>query len=305
MTGKTGIRLAALYGHPVSHSLSPAMQNAAFNELNMNVIYLSLDVSHDHLSAAVEAARGLRFLGFNLTHPHKQAVMASLDRIDPQAERIGAVNTVINQESVLTGYNTDGEGFVRSLRQDYDFTPRGRRIVLLGVGGAGRAISWSLSRESPEELTVVNRTFQRAREWAGKITAQALAWEDPRVAQQIRRADLVVNAASVPLRLDAGLISEGTLVYDIVYGQGMSGLAGKIGGRGARWADGRSMLLHQGALAFELWTGRQAPVEVMREELFSPEPAAVKAGRDVAEKRKGSDGTSQDREKGENRCSDS
>jgi len=265
-----GIRLAALYGHPISHSLSPVMQNAAFNKLNINVIYVSLDVLHEQLSAAVEAARGLRFIGFNLTHPHKRAVMDLLDTIEPLAGRIQAVNTVVNREGILTGYNTDGEGFLRSLRKDHDFEPHGKRIVLFGVGGAGRAISHALSLESPEELTVVNRTFARAREWAEKISARPLAWENPQVSREIRQADLVVNAAAVPLKLDAGLISENTLVYDIVYGRGGQGLAGLVRGRGGRWADGRSMLLHQGALAFELWTGRQAPVEVMRQALYHP-----------------------------------
>jgi hypothetical protein len=108
-----------------------------------------------------------------------------------------------------------------------------------------------------------------------------MAWEDPQVAQKIRRADLVVNAASVPLQIDAELIPGGALVYDIVYGQGTSGLAERTRSRGARWADGRCMLLHQGALAFELWTGRQAPVEVMRETIFHPGQAAVKAANEV------------------------
>ena len=268
--GGSGIRLAALYGYPVSHSLSPAMQNAGFNELEMNVIYISLDVLHEQLSAAVEAARGLRFLGFNLTHPHKGAVMAHLDHIDPLAERVGAVNTVVNSEGVLTGYNTDGEGFLRSLRQDHGFDPRGQRIVLLGAGGAGRAISHALSFEGAEKLTLVNRTLQRVREWADRIQAPALAWDDPRVETEIEQADLVINAAAVPFSLEPHLISEGTLVYDIVYGQGSSDLAGQIRSRGARWADGRGMLLHQGALAFELWTGRPAPVEAMRQALYHP-----------------------------------
>ena len=278
-----GIRLAALYGHPVSHSLSPAMQNAAFNKLNINVIYISLDVLPDQLFAAVEAARGLHFTGFNLTHPHKQAVMCYLDRVDDPAGRIGAVNTVVNREGILTGYNTDGKGFMRSLLEDYDFQPRGKRIVLFGVGGAGRAISHALHRENPKELTVVNRTFQRAQQWAAVLAAQALDWEDPQVSREIERADLVVNAAAVPLHLDAGLISKGTLVYDIVYGQERSDLADQVRGRGARWADGRSMLLHQGALAFELWTGRQAPVEVMREALYHPLAAMVEAAREAFE----------------------
>ncbi len=263
----TETRLAALYGHPVSHSLSPVIQNAAFNELNMNVIYLSLDVLHDVLPAAVEAARGLNFLGFNVTHPHKKAVMAHLDRIDPLADRIGAVNTVVNEKDVLTGYNTDGDGFLKSLREDYEFQPRGKRIVLLGVGGAGRAISWALSPHSPEKLTVVNRTIGRARKWAQKISAQALAWKDPQVQREIAQAHLVINAATVPLEVDVELIPEGALVYDIVYDQDRPGLVEKIQSRGVRWADGRSLLLHQGALAFELWTGRPAPLEVMRQAL--------------------------------------
>jgi shikimate dehydrogenase len=265
------LRLAALYGHPVSHSLSPAMQNAAFSKLRTKVIYVSLDVLPDQLSAAVEAARGLRFLGFNLTHPHKKAVMSLLDRIDTGAERIEAVNTVVHRDGILAGYNTDGDGFLRSLRQDYGFEPRGKRIVLFGTGGAGRAISHALSLEDPEELILVNRTFRTAQGWAEQIQVQALDWEDPQVSRKIGRADLVVNAAAVPFQLDAELISTGTLVYDIVYGQGGSGLADQVRRRGARWADGRSMLLHQGALAFALWTGRQAPVEVMREALFEGE----------------------------------
>jgi len=260
-------RVAALYGHPVSHSLSPALQNAAFNKLNMNVIYLTFNVTNEELPRAVESVRNLNFLGLNLTHPHKRAVLSCLDHVSEQAGQIAAVNTVVNRQGILTGYNTDGDGFLRSLHEDYEFQPRGKRIVILGAGGAGRAISWALGREDPERMTVVNRTIGRARKWAERISARALAWEDPQVHREIERAHLLVNAAAVPLEVNADLISEGALVYDIVYNQERPDLAEKIRGRGARWADGRSLLLHQGALAFELWTGRQAPLAVMRQAL--------------------------------------
>jgi shikimate dehydrogenase len=261
-------RVVALYGDPVSHSLSPASQNAAFNELKLNVIYLSFNVTDGLLPAAIEAVRGLDFMGANVTHPHKGTVMKYLDRIDEGATQVGAVNTVVNRQGMLIGYNTDGSGFLRSLREDYAFSPRGKRIVLLGTGGAGRAISWILSQEEPERLIVVNRTLSRAREWAEKLSIQALGWKDPQVAREIGQAHLVVNAASVPLEVDVDLISEGSLIYDIVYAQDRHAVAQKIRHRRARWADGRSLLLYQGALAFELWTGLQAPVEVMRKALW-------------------------------------
>ena len=262
-------KILGIYGDPVAHTLSPRMHNAAFRALDLDMIYLPFEVARNDLEGAIGGIRALKLLGVNLTHPHKTAALDLLDEISSEADEIGAVNTVVNREGTLVGHNTDGTGFVKSLKDDFGFDPGGKRIVVFGAGGAGRAISWALNREIPERLAIVNRTIEKAEMLARNVGASPLSWNDLQVESEISEAHLVVNATSTPLNLDPALVSEKQLIYDIVYNQKETSFMAAVRKKGARIGNGLSMLLHQGALAFELWTDRSAPLKVMRQALVN------------------------------------
>ncbi|MFQ6092412.1 MAG: shikimate dehydrogenase, partial [bacterium] len=265
VTGKTEI--VGIYGCPIEHTLSPRMHNAALRALGLDMIYLPFEVKSAALREAVEAIRALNFVGVNLTHPHKRAVIEHLDDMSDEAREIGAVNTIVNRNGTLVGHNTDGAGFMRSLSEDYGFSARGRRVVIFGAGGAGRAIGWALSHEPPKRLVIVNRTFDKAESLAAKVGGCALPWDDPELREEISTAHLLINATSTSLDLDHNWVPEKLFIYDIVYDHKNSLFIQGVQGKGARIGNGLSMLLHQGALAFELWTGQKAPLEVMRRAL--------------------------------------
>ena len=257
-------KIVGILGYPIKHSLSPRMHNACFRELGLDMIYLPIEVKAGALKKAMMAIRVLNFRGVNLTHPHKIAALGHLDDVSEEAERIGAVNTVVNENGILVGHNTDGAGFLRSLKEDYSFHTRGKNIVVFGAGGAGRAICWALSQEIPQRLAIVNRTFVKAETLAKMISGTAFTWDDPRLQQKVGEAHLLVNATSVSLPLKPNWIGEGAIVYNIAYHHRDSAFIQSARKKGVRIGDGLSMLLYQGALAFELWAGQKAPVEVMR-----------------------------------------
>jgi shikimate dehydrogenase len=265
VNGQTEI--TGIFGHPVKHSLSPRMHNAAFRKLGLNMIYLPFDVRSESLREAMETIRMLNFVGVNLTHPHKIAALEHLDVLGDEAERIGAVNTVVNRDGALIGHNTDGGGFIQSLKLDYSFDPAAKHIVVFGAGGAGRAICTVLSRSKPKRLVIVERIFELAETVAAAVDGAALRSDDGPLATEISQADLVINATPGDLDLDPGWIREGSFLYDIRYGREEVTLIREFERRGGKIGDGRSMLLHQGALSFELWTGQKAPLETMRRAL--------------------------------------
>lgn len=269
VTAKT--KIAGIYGYPIEHTLSPRMHNAAFKTLGMDIIYLPFEVKRDSLREAMKAIKMLNFIGVNVTHPHKTAALEHLDDLTDEAKRIGAVNTVVNRSGRLVGHNTDGVGFIRSLREDYGFDPKDKRIIVFGAGGAGRAICSALSQEGPERMMIVNRTLDKAEVLAEKVGGAALGWDTPKLKQEISEAQLLVNATSSFLNLDHECISERLFIYDIVYNHRRNAFVQRAQQKGARIADGLSMLLYQGALAFELWTGQKAPLEVMRGALHKSE----------------------------------
>jgi shikimate dehydrogenase len=260
-------RVTGIFGHPIGHSLSPRMHNAAFRAVGLNMIYLPFEVKAEDLSHAIEAVRALNLVGVNLTQPHKIAALRYLDGLSESAARIGAVNTVVNRKGKLVGYNTDAVGFLQSLGEDYGFDPRGKRIVVFGAGGAARAICWILSTVGPARLVVVNRTVEKAGVLAEACGGQALGWPDPGVAAEVSEADLVVNATSTDLNLPPDAVSSPALFYDIGYAQSGSSAQRQVRKKEGRVAGGLSMLLYQGAAAFELWTAHRAPLEVMRQAL--------------------------------------
>lgn len=261
-------RLAAVIGSPVRHSLSPAMHNAAFAELDLDWVYVACEVAPGSVAAAFAGIRALRFGGVSVTIPHKAAALTEVDDASAAAHAVGAVNTIVpDGDGRLRGENTDGPGFLASLA-DQGFDPAGCRCAVLGAGGAARAVVYALGGAGAAEVVVVNRTAVRAE------AAAALAGPVGRVgtASEVAGLDLVVNATPLGLAgtdaavlpLDADLLGAGQLVVDLVPNPAVTPLMEAARARGARVAGGLGMLVHQGALAFELWTGRPAPFGVMR-----------------------------------------
>jgi len=270
-----------LFGDPVAHSKSPLMQNAAFRAAGLNAAYAAFRVAPEHLARAVDALRALGFGGANVTIPHKVAVMDHLDEIDGDARRIGAVNTIVNRNGTLVGCNTDGVGYVRSLKEETGFRPAGRRVLVLGAGGAARGVVFALAREGPALVVVANRTAEKAAELAAAVRKAGgadgvRAVRPDELASLGERFDLIVNTTSVGMHpdtagmpLDEGLLArladEGAVVSDLIYNPRETRLLAAARRMGATAHGGLGMFVHQGACAFELWTGRPAPLDVMRE----------------------------------------
>ena len=273
MAGRLGI-----FGYPIGHSLSPVFQQAALDHHEIDARYEAWETHPDDLAAAVERLRGGDYLGANVTVPHKVEVMAHLDEVDELARLIGAVNTIVKRGDRLIGHNTDAGGFIEALRQAGGFDPRGKRALLLGAGGAARAAAFALVREGASQLIIANRTLRRAdalaRELGGVargVTAIALA-DATALGVAAAVADLVVNSTTVGMThtpeqdespLPDGVLSRGSVVYDMVYNPALTPLLAQAERAGAKAVGGLSMLIHQGAAAFELWTGKRAPVPVM------------------------------------------
>ena len=270
-------RLAGIFGYPLAHSLSPAFQQAAFNHYGLDARYLAWETPPDALAAEVAKLRGGDFIGANVTIPHKQAVMALLDEVDPLAAAIGAVNTIVKRGGRLVGYNTDAHGFMRALKEDAAFEPSGRRALLLGAGGAARAAAFALCQEGAASLVIANRTLERAAAIAADLSADGasvsvIATDDAALNDAALNADLIVNSTSVGMRhgdaegqtpLAGGLIPHDAVALDMVYNPQHTPLLAAARSAGARAVGGMPMLIYQGAAAFEMWTGRVAPVEAM------------------------------------------
>ena len=262
ITGTT--RVAAVIGEPIRHSLSPAIHNAAFAATGLDWVYIAFEVPAGHAPAAVAGTRALGLAGLSVTTPHKAAVAAAVDELSPSAAVLGAVNCVVNREGQLIGHNTDGEGFVDALG-DVGFDPAGRRCIVLGAGGAARAVVAALGRASAREVVVVNRSARPA------ATAAALAGVVGRVGrpEDVASADLVVNATPLgmagdeTLPIDGSHLRRGQVVADLVYFPLETPFLREAVARGAQPVDGVGMLVHQAAHAFELWTEVKAPVDVM------------------------------------------
>ncbi|MBE3581379.1 MAG: shikimate dehydrogenase [Thermoanaerobacteraceae bacterium] len=274
-------RLVGLLGYPVAHSFSPQIHNAAFRALGLDWVYLAFGVEPSRLPTAVEGIRALGFAGANVTIPHKESIMAYLDEIHPLARLIGAVNTVVSREGKLLGYNTDAGGFLRSL-EEAGVDPAGKRALILGAGGAARAVAFALAQARCAALTLANRTEDRAQELArglgeaGFRAVEVAPWEGGSLAVVIPEVDMVINTTSIGmapdrerLPLDPGLLRPRQVACDIVYNPPETAFLKEARLRGCLVISGLSMLLYQGAEAFTLWTGREAPVEVMREVLYN------------------------------------
>ncbi|WP_337863736.1 shikimate dehydrogenase [Nitrososphaera sp.] len=276
--GSSATRIYCIIGDPVSHSLSPGMQNAAFAALGLNnCTYIAFRVPAGELKESIESLRSINIAGFNVTIPHKVEVMKYLDELDATAKKAGAVNTVNNINGVLRGYNTDMHGFIEPLRKRR-VNLEGMTVLLLGAGGAARAIVAALSDEKKKigKLIIANRGLKRAEELAGRaresgLDCQVVALDD--VMQVSPGADLIVNSTSLGLKneqspIDADHIKKGSLVYDIVYRPVVTDLIEQAKFAEAQVVYGYEMLVEQGAKAFEIWTGLPAPRDAMKKNLL-------------------------------------
>jgi shikimate dehydrogenase len=283
-------RYCAVYGHPVRHSASPAMQNAGMAKLGLNWRYLAFEVHPDNLRNAIAGAKAMRFIGLNLTVPHKILALEMVDAIEESATLWGAVNTIRFEgkdsagnwkpladlegspaEIRSHGFNTDADAITRALKEDLGIDLAGKRVVVLGAGGAGRTAALKIAEQGVAELSLVNRTPARAEEVAREIKQHA-----PRVAVQMGypsgRIDLLLNATSLGLRNEDVLpfdtksfsLDRATAVYDMIYRPAETALLRAARTAGCRISNGIGMLLYQGAKALELWSGLKAPIEVMR-----------------------------------------
>ncbi len=257
-----------IIGHPVAHSLSPAIQGAALRAAGVDATYDRWDTSPDSLAARIAALREPDYLGANVTIPHKQAVLPMLDEVAPLAAGIGAVNTIVNDGGRLTGHNTDGGGFVAALREA-GFAPLGKSFLLVGAGGAARGIAFALRQAGAGALAISNRTAARAQALAGAVGAEAVPFEASPAPY-----DCVVNCTSAgmhgsgaegTLPCDPAAAGPATLIVDIVYAPEETPFLRAAHKAGLPTLGGLPMLIHQGALAFELWTGHPAPLDAMRE----------------------------------------
>jgi shikimate dehydrogenase len=267
INGRT--KITGLFGYPVEHTLSPAMHNAAFKALNLNYCYVPFLVHPDYLEDAVKAIKALNIRGVNVTVPHKERVIKFLDEIDEEASFIGAVNTIVNLNNKLTGYNTDGRGFIQSLL-DSGIVIEGKDILIIGAGGASRAISYYLSQKG-RTLFIYNRSKDRAIRLVQdlkKIRNNVSFIEN---ISSIERFHIIINATPLglkkddPLPFDTSFLSQDQTVCDLIYKK--TRLIEEASKKGCLTIDGMGMLLWQGIFAFELWTGKKPQVEVMRNAL--------------------------------------
>ncbi len=273
--GKT--KILGIFGCPISHSISPAMHNAAIKALGPDMIYIALEVKPSELKQAVGLIKEMGMVGVNITIPHKEAVIKLLDEISEDAKLIGAVNTIVNKNGRLIGHNTDGYGYLSSLKQELDFNPKGKNIVILGAGGAARGILAALAKKGAKAITVANRTLARAvslvKTFKNKFPSvkfEAIGLDKNILKEYFHGANLLVNTTSVGMKQSKALqtpleaLPKTAIVSDIVYNPLETMMLQQARKLRLTTHSGLGMLIHQGTLSFKLWTGLDAPVDVMR-----------------------------------------
>ena len=277
-------RFVGLIGRGLKHSISPQFQQAAFDNLGFDIRYELWDIEEGDLQTIVEGIRQPSKLGANVTIPYKEAVIPLLDEVDPDAGRIGAVNTIVNREGRLTGYNTDSTGFLRALRREGSFDPAGKKGVLLGAGGVARAAGCALVSAGVSSLAVTDIIPEKAQGLAADLERIAahqrgqtaiikvFSQDETGFDEAVSGCDLVVNCTPMGMKhgpmegrsaLDSAGIPQRALVYDLVYNPIETQLLREARKAGAKTLGGLAMLVYQGAAAFELWTGEEAPADIM------------------------------------------
>lgn len=280
LTGHT--RIVGVIGDPVEHSRSPQMHNAAFAKAGLDYVYVPFHVRPDDLADAIAGFKAINVVGINVTLPHKQAVIPSLTSISREAELIGAVNTLSFNEGEIHGDNTDAPGVLRALEENGNMSvPVGEDVVVLGAGGAARAVVVALALASVASITIANRTAEKAVSLADEMAEQTavhihgMGLTDARLPDAIHQSALLVNTATTsmdanhPLLISADWLQQKTIVYDIVYTPPVTPLMHAAHVRGCRTLGGIGMLVHQGAIAFEKWTGVAPCTETMRRSVTS------------------------------------
>jgi shikimate dehydrogenase len=275
ISGKT--KIYGIFGHPVEHTFSPGMHNSAFKKLGIDACYVPFAVPPERLEEAVRAVVPLGLRGLNVTVPHKERVIAFLDELSEEARLIGAVNTIEVRKERLIGHNTDGRGFLRSLREHGGLDPKGKKFLFIGSGGAARAVSFSLALAGAAEIIFRDLDDRKATLLANDIREKtgvpAITIGQEALPGYAADADCLINASPLglkrtdPLPIPAELVERKHLVCDLVYNPPETALLKLAKKRGAKRLSGLGMLLYQGVIAFEIWTGKKAPVLLMKNAL--------------------------------------
>jgi shikimate dehydrogenase len=270
--------LVGVFGHPVAENPTVVMQEAGFQALHLNWRYLTIEVLPEDLEAAMRGMRAFNMKGINLTIPHKVEVLKYLDEVKPVAALMGAVNTVVRVGDRLVGENTDGKGFMQALTLDAKVDPKGKKVLVLGAGGAARSITVELALAGAQQITILNRSVERGKGLTELINAKTpakagfVAWQGTYAIPG--ETDILVNATSIGLAplshekpdIDYATIRPGMVVCDVIPAP-MTPFLKEVQARGAKGVDGLGMLVYQGAIGFKLWTGLEAPVEAMYQAL--------------------------------------
>lgn len=269
-------KIAALIGWPLGHSASAEMHNDAYAAMGLDAVYLPLPVAPENLETAIKGMETFGFMGCNVTIPHKVAVKDLMDQLDPSAAESGAVNTVLFKDGLKTGYNTDGTGFVRGLRERGGFEPKGKTCLVIGAGGASRGVSSALAIAGMKKFFIANRAFEKAESLAANMNslrpgiAQPIHLETAAIAKALEEADLVVHGTRLGMfpnvdtvAFDTSLLSPRHFVCDVVYSPRETRLLREAAARGCGTLDGTWMLVYQGAEAIRIWTGMEPPIDVM------------------------------------------
>ncbi len=273
--GKT--KIFGIIGYPVKHTFSPHIHNFAFKALKINSIYVPFEVAPKELEYALHGLIALGVCGVNVTIPHKEAIIPLLDEISPQAKGIGAVNVVLFKDGRATGHNTDGEGFLVSLKKEVKVGPNNKSILILGAGGAARALVYVLAREGAKSISFVDVVGHRAKELSLKANkdfprceTKSIPYLSSRIDEEVLNADILINATPIGMKVDdpcivsPNALHKDLVLCDLIYNPLETKLLKEARKRGLKATNGIGMLLHQGALSFELFTKKEAPISVMR-----------------------------------------
>jgi len=281
-------RYIGLIGYPIKHSISPYFQQAALDYYQLDICYEAWETEPAQLQDIVNNLRKPQNVGANVTTPHKEAVLPLLNEVDDLALSIGAVNTIVKKGDRLLGFNSDAYGFIEVLDKEGHFDPEGKRVVILGAGGAARAVGFALVQKNASSLAIINRTFERAQTLAdslasystdsssgletAKTEVAALPWQSLGSHQTFSHCHLIINCTTMGMKhssqegqspLSLEVIPRGVLIYDLVYNPWPTPLLKLAQKAGADILGGLPMLVYQGAASFKLWTGREAPVDIM------------------------------------------